>query len=221
MSIKILIADDHDIVREGLSSLIGKQSDMEIVGQADDGNKALLLAMEMEPDVVIMDICMPELNGIEATRRIIRENPKVKVIALSMHSNSIFVSDMIKAGASGYILKDCLFSELVEAVRVVNNGGVYLSPGVVSLVVGDYMTRMSQEGSMPFESLSEKEREVLHLIGEGKNTEQIAVQLQVNIEAVEAYRRKIIEKFHSQSAADHVRWAILGRLTSLELSHLG
>ena len=220
MKIKILIADDHGIVREGLRSLLGKQAEMEIIGEADDGRKALDLVRELEPDVVIMDISMPNLNGVDATRHIVREHPKIKVIALSMHSSSMFVADMIKAGASGYILKDCLFDELAEAIKTVYDGGVYLSPDVVSLVVGDYMNRLSGAGGLPLESLSEREREVLQLIGEGKNTKQIAQILHVSTKAIEANRRKIMEKLHSHSVADLVRWAILGGLTSLEINQL-
>jgi two-component system, NarL family, response regulator NreC len=220
MSIRVLIADDHGIVREGLHSLIGKQPDMEIVGEADDGRKALELVRKLQPDIALMDISMPNLNGVDATRLIVREFPNVKVIALSMHSSSMFVADMIKAGASGYMLKDCLFNELADAIRVVNEGGAYLSPGVVSLVVGDYMNRLSGAGGLPLESLSEREREVLQLIGEGKNTKQIAQELHVSTKAIEANRRKIMEKLHSQSVADLVRWAILGGLTSLEMENL-
>jgi two-component system response regulator NreC len=220
MSIRVLIADDHGIVREGLHSLLGKQPDMEIIGEADDGRKALELVRQLQPDIVVMDISMPNLNGVDATRLIVREFPKVKVIALSMHSSSMFVADMIKAGASGYMLKDCLFNELADAIRVVHEGGAYLSPGVVSLVVGDYMNRLSGAGGLPLESLSDREREVLQLIGEGKNTKQIAQELHISTKAIEANRRKIMEKLHSQSVADLVRWAILGGLTSLEMNKL-
>lgn len=218
MSIRIIIADDHGIVREGLHSLIGKQPEIEIVGEADDGRKALELVKKLEPDIVVMDVSMPNLNGIDATRQIVQAYPKVKVIALSMHSSSLFVADMIKAGASGYILKDCLFEELVEAIRVVHEGGAYLSSAVVSLVVGDYMNRLSGAGGLPLESLTDREREVLQLIGEGKNTKQIALELHVSTKAIEANRRKIMEKLHSRSVADLVRCAILGGLTSLEMN---
>ena len=218
MSIRVLIADDHGIVREGLNSMIGKQPDMEIVGEAEDGRKALELVRELEPDVVVMDISMPNLNGVDATCQIVRDYPKIKVIALSMHSSSMFVSDMIKAGASGYILKDCLFDELATAIRTVNNGGVHLSKEVVGLVVGDYMNRLSGVGGLPLESLSEREREVLQLIGEGKNTKEIAQTLHVTTKAIEANRRKIMDKLNSHSTADLVRWAILGGLASLEIN---
>jgi two-component system response regulator NreC len=218
MSIKILIADDHGIVRDGLRFLISKQQEMEIVGEAEDGRKAIELVRKLEPDIVIMDISMPNLNGVDATRQIVREFPNVKVIALSMHSSSMFVADMIKAGASGYILKNCLFNELVEAIKAVNDGVAYLSQDVVSLVVGDYMKRLSGEGGLPLEALTGREREVLQLIGEGYNTKQIAQELHVSTKAIEASRRKIMEKLHSQSIADLVRWAILGGLTSLEVN---
>lgn len=218
MSIKIVIADDHGIVRDGLRFLLGKQQDMEIVGEADDGRKAIELVRKLTPDIVIMDISMPNLNGVDATRQIVREFPNVKVIALSMHSSTMFVADMIKAGASGYILKNCLFNELVEAIRAVNDGVAYLSQDVVSLVVGDYMKRLSGEGGLPLETLTGREREVLQLIGEGYNTKQIAQELHVSTKAIEANRRKIMEKLHSQSIADLVRWAILVGLTSLEVN---
>jgi two-component system response regulator NreC len=217
MSTRIVIADDHGIVREGLHSLLAKQPDMEIVGEATDGRKALELVQELVPDVVVMDITMPNLNGIDATRQIVRDFPKIKVIALSMHSSTMFVSDMIKAGVSGYMLKDCLFGELAEAIRIVCAGGTYLSPGVVSIVVNDYVNRLNSDGDMPLESLTQREREVLQLIGEGKNTKQIAKQLHISTKAIEANRRKITEKLHTNSVADLVRWAILGGLTSLEV----
>jgi two-component system response regulator NreC len=217
MSIRIVVADDHGIVREGLHSLLAKQPDMEIVGEATDGRKAYELVQELIPDVVVMDISMPNLNGVDATRQIVREFPKIKVIALSMHSSTMFVADMIKAGVSGYMLKDCLFGELTEAIRIVCDGGTYLSPGVVSTVVNDYVNRLNTVGDMPLESLTQREREVLQLIGEGKNTKQIARQLHISTKAIEANRRKIIEKLHTNSVADLVRWAILGGLTSLEV----
>jgi DNA-binding NarL/FixJ family response regulator len=217
MSVRIVIADDHGIVREGLHSLIAKQPDMEIIGEATDGRKALELVQELVPDVVIMDITMPNLNGIDATRQIIRDCPGIKVIALSMHSSTMFVSDMIKAGVSGYMLKDCLFDELAEAIRVVYNGGTYLSPEVVSTVVSDYVNRLNSTVDMPLENLTLREREVLQMIGEGKNTKQIARQLHLSTKAIEANRRKIMDKLHTNSVADLVRWSILGGLTSLEI----
>lgn len=216
MSIRILIVDDHGIIREGLRSLLSRQPDIEIVGEATDGRKAIELVREIVPNIIMMDITMPNLNGVDATRHIVREFPETKVVALSMHSSSIFVADMIKAGASGYLLKDCLFDEVVEAIRIVYEGGTYLSPGIVSVIVNDYVNRLAGVSGLPLEALTEREREVLQLIGEGKNTKQIARQLHLSTKAIEANRRKIMDKLNSQSVAGLVKWAILGGLTTLE-----
>jgi len=216
MSIRILLADDHGIVREGLRSLLEKEPDIKVVGEAEDGRKALGLVSELLPDVVIMDISMPGLNGADATRRIVHQFPTVKVIALSMHSNRIFVVDMLKAGASGYVLKECLFDELVEAIRIVAAGDKYLSPKVAGVVVSDYVKRLSGGAESPLETLTGREREVLQLIGEGKNTKQIALELHVSSKTIEANRRKIMEKLDAHSIAELVKMAIVGGLASLE-----
>lgn len=218
MSIGTLIVDDHGIIREGLRSLLSRQPDIEIVGEAIDGRKAVELVREIVPDVIMMDITMPNLNGVDATRHIVREFPETKVIALSMHSSSIFVADMIKAGVSGYLLKDCLFDEVVEAIRIVYDGGTYISPGIVSVIVNDYVNRLTGVRGLPLEALTDREREVLQLIGEGKNTKQIARELHLSTKAIEANRRKIMDKLNSQSVAGLVKWAILGGLTTLESS---
>jgi len=216
MSIRILLADDHGIMREGLRSLLEKEPDIKVVGEAEDGRKAIGLVSELLPDVVIMDISMPGLNGADATRRIVHQFPTVKVIALSMHSNRIFVVDMFKAGASGYVLKECLFDELVEAIRIVAAGDKYLSPKVAGVVVSDYVKRLSGGAESPLETLTGREREVLQLIGEGKNTKQIALELHVSPKTIEASRRKIMEKLDAHSIAELVKMAIVGGLASLE-----
>jgi len=216
MSIRILLADDHGIMREGLRSLLEKEPDIKVVGEAEDGRRALGLVSELLPDVVIMDISMPGLNGADATRRIVHQFPTVKVIALSMHSNRIFVVDMLKAGASGYVLKECLFDELVEAIRIVAAGDKYLSPKVAGVVVSDYVKRLSGGAESPLETLTGREREVLQLIGEGKNTKQIALELHVSSKTIEANRRKIMEKLDAHSIAELVKMAIVGGLASLE-----
>ena len=217
MSTRILLVDDHAITRQGLRSLIEKQPDLEVVGEAEDGRKALDLVRELLPDIVITDITMPNLNGIDATRQIVRQFPKVKVIALSVHSNRAFVADVLKAGASGYVLKDCTFDELVEAIRTVVDGSVYLSSKIAGVVVSDYVQRLSRIVESPLETLTEREREVLQMIGEGKNTIQIALQLHVSTKAIEANRRKIMEKLGAHSVAELVKIAVLGGLTSLEV----
>jgi len=217
MSTRILLVDDHAITREGLRSLIEKQPDMEVVGEAQDGRKALELVRELLPDIIITDITMPNLNGVDATRQIVRQFPKVKVIALSIHSNRAFVADMLKAGASGYVLKDCTFDELVEAVQTVADGGVYLSPKIAGVVVSDYVQRLFRIEESPLEALTDRERQVLQLIGEGKNTKQIALELHVSTKTVEANRHKIMEKLDVHSVAELVKIAVLGGLTSLEV----
>jgi len=217
MSTRILLVDDHAITREGLRSLIEKQPDMEVVGEAEDGRKAFDLVRQLLPDIVITDITMPNLNGVDATRQIVRQFPKVKVIALSIHSNRAFVADMLKAGASGYVLKECTFDELVEAIRTVVDGGVYLSPKVAGVVVSDYVQRLFRIAESPMEALTERERQVLQLISEGKNTKQIALQLHVSTKTIEANRHRIMEKLDVHSIAELVKIAVLGGLTSLEV----
>ena len=217
MSTRILLVDDHAITREGLRSLIEKQADMEVIGEAKDGRKAVELVRELSPDMVITDITMTNLNGVDATRQIVREFPKIKVIALSIHSNRAFVADMLKAGASGYVLKECTFDELVDAIRTVIDGGAYLSPKVASVVVSDYVQRSAGATETPLGSLTEREREILQLISEGKNTKQIALQLHVSTKTIEADRRKIMQKLDAHSIAELVKIAILGGLASLEV----
>jgi two-component system response regulator NreC len=217
MSTRILLADDHGITRQGLRSLLEKESDIEVVGEAENGREAIDLVRKIAPDMVIMDITMPNLNGIDATKYIIRDFPQVKVIALSIHSNRAFVVDMLKAGASGYVLKECTFDELVEAIRTVTDGGVYLSPKVAGVVVSDYVQRVAKTTESPLETLTEREREVLQLISEGKNTKQIALQLHVSPKTIEADRRKIMEKLDAYTIAELVKIAILGGLASLEV----
>jgi two-component system response regulator NreC len=217
MSTRILLADDHGITRQGLRSLLEKESDIEVVGEAENGREAIDLVRKIAPGMVIMDITMPNLNGIDATKYIIRDFPQVKVIALSIHSNRAFVVDMLKAGASGYVLKECTFDELVEAIRTVTDGGVYLSPKVAGVVVSDYVQRVAKTTESPLETLTEREREVLQLISEGKNTKQIALQLHVSPKTIEADRRKIMEKLDAYTIAELVKIAILGGLASLEV----
>ena len=217
MGIRILLADDHGIIRQGLRSLLNKQPDMEVVAEAEDGRKAIDLVREFRPDMVIMDITMPNLNGVEATRQITAEFTQTKVIALSIHSNRRFVSDMLRAGAAGYIVKDCLFDELVQAIRVVTSGGVYLSPTVTGVLIDDYVNHLST----PFESqpmiLNDREREVLQLLAEGKSAKQIARDLHVSAKTIEANRRNLMEKLDIHNIAELTKYAVREGLTSLEL----
>jgi len=216
MSIKVLLVDDHAIIREGLRSLLKKQSEMEVIADTDDGRKAIELVRELLPNIVIMDISMPGLNGIEAARQIIAEFPDVKVIALSIHSKRRFVADMLSAGATGYILKECLFDELVQAIKAVSAGGRYLSPKITDVVVSDYVKRLSATTESPFEALKTREREVLQLVAEGKSTKQIALELYVSTKTIEANRRQIMEKLNIHSVAELTKYAVREGLTTLE-----
>ena len=216
MSARILLADDHAIIRQGLCSLLEKQPDIEVVGAADDGQKAIELVRELKPDIVIMDISMPNLNGIDAARKITGEPGNVKVIALSIHSSRRFVMEMLKAGASGYILKECLVDELLDAIRTVRNGGTYLSPRITGVVVDDYVKRLSSEYHPEAPDLSPREREVLQLLAEGWSTKQIALHLHVSSKTIESNRRNIMDKLGIHSVAELTKYAVREGLTPLE-----
>jgi len=217
MDTRILLADDHAIILQGLYSLLEKEPGIEVAGAVEDGRKAVELVRELRPDIVIMDISMPNLNGIDATYRIVHEFGGVKVIALSIHSNRRFVADMLRAGASGYILKECLFDELVEAIRTVSKGGIYLSPRITGIVVDDYIKHLSGLGEQTGLSvLTEREHEVLQLLAEGKSTKQIALELHVSSKTIESNRRNIMDKVDINSVAELTKFAIREGLTSLE-----
>lgn len=216
MSTRVLIVDDHAIIREGLRSLLEKQPGMEAVADTDDGRKAVEFVRQFSPDIVIMDVTMPGLNGIEATRLITAESPEVKVIALSIHSQRRFVADMLSAGAAGYILKECLFDELVQAIGVVAAGGRYLSPKIAEVVVDDYVKHLSNISDSPLAALTGREREVLQLVAEGKSTKEIALELHVSTKTIEANRRQIMEKLDVHSVAELTKYAVREGLTTLD-----
>jgi DNA-binding NarL/FixJ family response regulator len=216
MSIKILLADDHKITRQGLRSLLEKEPDMEVVAEAEEGRTAVRLVRELLPDVVVMDVSMPDLNGMEATHQIVAEHPNVKVIALSIHSDNLFVSEMLKSGASGYLLKDCAFEELASAIHFVVDGKTYLSPAVSGVVVDDYLHHLARTESPSSEVLTDREREVLQLIAEGKSTKQVALKLHISVKTVETHRRQIMSKLNIHTIAELTKYAIRQGLTSLE-----
>jgi|UniRef100_A0A7V6A2E4 two-component system response regulator NreC len=214
MSVKVLVADDHQILREGLVTILSKAG-MTVVGEAADGRTVVRLARELKPQVVIMDIAMPELNGIEATRQIMAEVPGTRIIALSMHADKHFVRGMLQAGASGYLLKHCASQELVQAIHSVQNHQVYLSPGITELVVEDFKSATGDASA--FSVLSPREREILQLYAEGKISREIAETLHISLKTVEAYRRQIMEKMDFKSFADLIKYAIREGLTTLEI----
>ena len=216
MTIKVLLADDHKIVREGLSSLLEREPDIEVIALADNGRIAVQFAGELRPDVAVIDIAMPEMNGIEAIRRISRENPAIIVLALSMHSARRFVVEALSAGAKGYLLKDCAAEELVRAIRTVAGKETYLCPKAAELIVKDYMKRLPESAPTSDSLLSTRENEVLQLIAEGQNTKEIAFTLAISIKTVETHRQQIMKKLNLHSVAELTRYAIREGLTPLD-----
>jgi DNA-binding NarL/FixJ family response regulator len=216
VSIKILLADDHKITREGLRSLLEKEPDMEVVAEAEDGRTTVSLVRELLPDVVIMDVSMPDLNGMEAARKITGEFGNVKIIALSMHSDTLFVTEMLKSGASGYLLKDCAFEELARAIRAVIADQTYLSPSISGVVIDGYLHRLSRVDISGPEVLTDREREVLQLVAEGKSTKEIALALHISVKTVETHRRQIMSKLDIHTVAELTKYAVRKGLTSLE-----
>lgn len=215
MKIRILLADDHKIIREGLKALIEKQPDMEVAAEAQDGLSTVRLAQKILPQIIIMDIGMPEMNGIDATRHIVSGNRDVKIIALSMHSDRRFVLEMLKAGASGYLLKDSAFEELVTAIHTVMAGQPYLSPKITDIVVKEYLHNLPKNDSNVFNILTGREREVLQLLAEGKSTKQIALTLNLSVKTVETHRQQIMDKLQIRSVAELTKYAIREGITSL------
>jgi DNA-binding NarL/FixJ family response regulator len=187
-----------------------------VVGEAENGREAYEIVRELLPDIVVMDVTMPNLNGIEAARQIHNEFPETRIIALSIHSNRRFVGDMLKAGASGYILKEGLFDELVRAIQSVAAGNVYLSPRVTGVVVDDYVSHLTKGSDSLLSSLNSREREVLQLVAEGKSTKQIACELHVSVKTVEANRRHTMDKLDLHSVAELTKYAVREGLTPLE-----
>ena len=216
MRIKIILADDHKIIREGLRSLLEKQDDMEVIAEADNGLKTVNLVQKLHPDVVIMDIGMPEMNGIDATTKITTEFKGVQVIALSMHSDRRFVMQMLKAGAAGYLLKDSAFEELVTAIHTVIRRQHYLSQRITDVVVYEYLQNLPKNETNVFTVLTPREREVLQLIAEGKGTKKIAIALNVSVKTIETHRQQIMDKLNIHSVAELTKYAIREGITSLE-----
>ena len=216
MSMRIILADDHKIIRDGLRSLLEQEEDIEVVAQAKTGHETVELVAKLMPHMVIMDIAMPDMNGIEATRHIINNFENVKVIALSMHSDRKFVIEMLKAGASGYLLKNCAFEQLANAIRTVTAGKVYLSPSITDVVVDNYVRGSGDSEPSVFSVLTKREREVLQLLAESKTTKQVAIILHISPKTVETHRLKIMKKLDLDNVAALTKYAIREGLTSLE-----
>ena len=215
MAVSIILADDHTLFREGLLSILNDELEFNVVAQAENGREVVKLARKMHVDVIVMDIAMPELNGIEATSQVLHENPDIKVIALSMHSDRHFVSGMLKAGAKGYLLKDCAGDELIRAIRDVLQDRYYISEEISTNVLNDYVGKLVEESGEVSE-LTSREREVLQLIAEGKATQEIADILFISVKTVEAHRVKIKTKLKLNSIPELTKYAIREGLTSLD-----
>jgi DNA-binding NarL/FixJ family response regulator len=220
LMVRVVLADDHKIVRDGLRALLDAQPHVQVVGEAEDGLAAVEMGIKLRPEVVVMDIGMTGLNGIEATRRLVSEAPGVRVIALSMHTDRRFVSEMLAAGASGYLVKDGAFEELTAAIDAVTNGRVYLSQNVAGVVVEDYVRRLGGSGehleASPLGRLSPREREVLQLAAEGNSTKEMAALLGLSVKTVETHRRQVMEKLGIYNLAGLIKFAIREGLTTLE-----
>jgi DNA-binding NarL/FixJ family response regulator len=215
--LKILLADDHKIVREGLRALLGNEPDMEVVAEAGTGRSTVQLAREHRPDVVVMDISMPDMNGIDATRIIMNElQGEVRVLALSMESDRRFVVEVLKAGASGYVLKDSAFAELAIAIRRVAANEPYLASRITEIIIKEYLQRIPSENSLSCEMLSPREREVLQLIADGKGTKEIAFAFETSLKTVENQRHSIMKKLELYSIAELTKYAIREGLTTLK-----
>jgi DNA-binding NarL/FixJ family response regulator len=216
MGIKIMVVDDHPIFREGLRGLLEKEAGMELAGEAGNGLEAVEKAAQLKPDVIIMDLNLPDMNGIEATRRILADHPEISVIALSMESDKRFIVEALGAGAKGYVLKDSFFSELVSAIRTVAEGDTYLGPKVTEMIIRDYLQRVPGALPLTASSLTPREREILQQIADGRNTKEIAAKFGTSIKTIEVHRHNIMKKLNLYSIAELTKYAVREGLTSLK-----
>jgi len=207
--IRVLLAEDHILVREGVRALLEAQPDMEVVAEASDGSEAVRKALDLLPDVVLMDITMPGTNGLEATRLIRKAAPGVRILALTMHGTDDYFFRLLDAGASGYVLKESASSDLLSAIRAVHRGGVFLSPSVAKRLVDDYLRRASEGDQRPgYDSLTDRERQILKLIGEGCTNQEIAQKLCLSVNTVQTHRTHIMDKLNLHNRTELLRFAV-------------
>jgi two-component system response regulator NreC len=216
MKVRILLADDHQIMREGLKALLEKHSSMEVIAEAENGIETLEIARREKPDVIIMDIAMPDINGIEATRQLKSEMKDIKIVALSMHSDRRFVTEILKAGASAYVLKQSAFKDLEKAIKTVMVNRTFLSADILETVVNDYVSQLTKSEYEAYKRLSDRERQVLQLIAEGNSTKEIAYKLHVSVKTIESHRQNIMTKLGIHNLAGLTKFAVREGLTSLE-----
>jgi DNA-binding NarL/FixJ family response regulator len=214
-TIRILIADDHRLLREGIRSLLREEPDFTVVGEAEDGRMAVQLAHNLHPNVVLMDIGMPLLNGLETTRQIKRDHPEINVLVLTVHDNEEYFRQVLEAGASGYILKRAAASELVAAIRAVNNGEAVLSPSITRLLLEDYLRRETDRIEVEADTLSPREREILQLIAEGKTSREIADILNLSIKTVQSHRTSLMQKLDLHDRGDLIKYAIQKKIIEI------
>lgn len=214
MTIKVLIADDHQLFREGLVNLISSAPDIEVIGEAKDGLEATKKAKKLKPDLILIDIGMPNMNGIEATKTIKRDDPAIKIIAVSMHSDRQFVKGVLEAGADGYLLKNCTYRQLIDAIQSVVSGKKYLSDDITEMVIQGYLD--PEEDMENKNDLSEREMEVLKLYAEGKSTREISERLFISVKTVGTHKQHIFEKLGIKSNADMIKYAIKEGLIQLQ-----
>jgi DNA-binding NarL/FixJ family response regulator len=217
VSVRVLIADDHAIVRQGLRSLIESRTEMRVVGEASNGRMAVQLARDCSPHVVVMDVTMPDMNGIEATRQLVKGAKQIRVVALSMHSERRLVVEMLRAGASAFVLKEYVFDELLNAIQSALADGKYLSPKLVGIMVDDYARKSVPADPSPASALTTREREVLQLLAEGDTMRGISLKLHVSIKTIETHRKNVMKKLGTHSIAELTKHAIREGLTSLDI----
>ena len=207
-SLRIFLADDHTVMREGLKSLVNAQADMNVIGEADNGRTALQRVRELQPDVIILDISMPDLNGVQVTERLKRTCQNVTVLVLTAHDDNGYLRQLLEVGASGYVLKKAAAEELINAIRVVAGGGVYLDPSLAGKVVGGYLNKRQFGGKPHGNDLSERETEVLRLVAWGYTNKEVAAYLRISVKTVETHKANIMQKLDLKSRVEMVRYAL-------------
>ena len=205
--LRVVLADDHAVVREGLKALVNAQPDMRVIGEAADGEAAWRAAIELSPDVLVMDLSMPILSGVDATVRVRRDCPNVKILALTVHEERLYVTQLLRAGASGYVLKRAAAAELVRAVRTVAAGGTYIDPSIAGALVAGYLDAEKSDEEPAHDVLSDREREVLIRIARGFTNKEIAASLKLSVKTVETYKARVAEKLGLRTRVDIVRYA--------------